>query len=236
MAIPGVSQDQISEVLKRHLTPSAHITTPERLFGRDKKLVQIERAFNSEGRHVFIYGDRGVGKTSLAMTAAHLHQSSVEEPVYVLCSESSTFADILFAVGTNALPLKERMEAAGERSKIGAGFAGLSANLQRGTPPAASFGPPTNINDACNIIKYINERRAGPTVVVIDEMERLRDESEKIKLAEFINSISSIQTVRRQNIRHRSRRKLAECGPRLGVDIMRRACGVASADARWSAA
>jgi transposase-like protein len=42
--------------------------------------------------------------------------------------------------------------------------------------------------------------------------------------------------VRRQNIRHNSRRRLAECGPRLGVDVKRRACGVASADARWSVA
>ena len=40
--------------------------------------------------------------------------------------------------------------------------------------------------------------------------------------------------VRRQYIRHNSRRKLAECGPRLGVDVMRRACGVASVDIRWS--
>ena len=42
--------------------------------------------------------------------------------------------------------------------------------------------------------------------------------------------------VRRQNIRHNSRRKLAECGPRLGFDVRRRACGVASADVRWSVA
>jgi aryl-alcohol dehydrogenase-like predicted oxidoreductase len=43
-------------------------------------------------------------------------------------------------------------------------------------------------------------------------------------------------TVRRQNIRHNSRRRLVECGPRLGVDIRRRVCGVASADIRWSVA
>ncbi|MFN5086738.1 MAG: hypothetical protein ACK44O_12985 [Novosphingobium sp.] len=40
--------------------------------------------------------------------------------------------------------------------------------------------------------------------------------------------------VRRQNIWHNSRRRLAECRPRLGFDVKRRACGVASADARWS--
>ena len=42
--------------------------------------------------------------------------------------------------------------------------------------------------------------------------------------------------VRRQNIRHRSRRRLAECGPRPRVDVRRRVCGEASADVRWSAA
>ena len=40
--------------------------------------------------------------------------------------------------------------------------------------------------------------------------------------------------VRRQNIWRNLRRKLAECRPRLGVDIKRRACGAASADVRWS--
>ena len=42
--------------------------------------------------------------------------------------------------------------------------------------------------------------------------------------------------VRRQNIWHRSRYKLAEGGPRLGLDFRRRAYGVASADVRWSVA
>ncbi|MFD2440882.1 SIR2 family protein [Paracoccus kondratievae] len=41
-------------------------------------------------------------------------------------------------------------------------------------------------------------------------------------------------TVRRQNIWLRSGLRLAESGPRLGVDVMRRACGAASADVRWS--
>ncbi|RSX61090.1 hypothetical protein DAH92_22090, partial [Sphingomonas koreensis] len=44
------------------------------------------------------------------------------------------------------------------------------------------------------------------------------------------------QRVRRQNIRHNSRRRLAECGPRQGVDVRRRTCGAASADVRWSVA
>ncbi len=85
MAIAGVTDDRMREVLAAHLTPSLHITTPERLFGREKKLTEIERAFNSPGRHIFIHGDRGVGKTSLALTAANLRQAGSEEPIYILC-------------------------------------------------------------------------------------------------------------------------------------------------------
>ena len=42
------------------------------------------------------------------------------------------------------------------------------------------------------------------------------------------------QLVCRQNIWRRSRRRLAERGPRPGVDIKRRACGAASVGVRWS--
>ena len=49
-------------------------------------------------------------------------------------------------------------------------------------------------------------------------------------------ALRALATVRRQNIRHRSRRKLAEGGPRLGLGFRRRAYGVASADVRWSVA
>lgn len=194
MTIPGIDQDRISEVLKTHLTPSAHITSPERLFGRGRKLVQIERAFNSNGRHVFIFGDRGVGKTSLAMTAAYLHQPSADEPVYVLCSETSSFSDILFAIGNNALPLRERMEAGANRGTLGMTVHGFGASYKAGERPISNFGAPADINEASNIIRYINERRPKGTVVVIDELERLKNEDDKTKLAEFVNSISSVQT------------------------------------------
>lgn len=194
MTIPAIDQTFMSKVLTEHLTPSAHITTPERLYGREKKLLQIERAFNSSGRHVFIFGDRGVGKTSLGMTAAFLHQDAAHEPVYVLCSESSTFADIVFAIGNNALPLKERMELTGSNANVGVTLAGVGATFQKGSSSMPNFAPPKDINEACNIIRYLNERRTGQSVIVIDELERLRDEGEKTKLAEFINSISSIQS------------------------------------------
>jgi hypothetical protein len=71
---------------------------------------------------------------------------------------------------------------------------------------------------------------------------RVLSEHGRRKLKAHLRKIVPVQisprelVVRRENIRHKSRRRLAECGPRLGVDVRRRVCGVASADARWSVA
>jgi len=156
MSIPNFDHERLKAVLAKWLPPSAHITTPERLFGRTRKLDQIQRAFNSSGRHVFIYGDRGVGKTSLAVTAAHLEQYASEDPVYVVCGESSTFSSIMVSIGVNALPIKERMETQGSKAAFGFGVAGLgSANFTSEWKEIASFDPPRDINEAINVIKYI---------------------------------------------------------------------------------
>jgi len=59
------------------------------------------------------------------------------------------------------------------------------------------------------------------------------------QISSFIATIiieNYVKAVRRQNIWRNSRRRLAECRPRLGIDVRRRACGVASADVRWSVA
>ncbi|RYF39812.1 MAG: hypothetical protein EOO38_22765 [Cytophagaceae bacterium] len=111
-----------------------------------------------------------------------------------MCSEASTFSDIIFAIGNNALPLKERMENGANSATFGATFAGFGGQLKKGNAGYASFNAPSDINSASDIIRYINERRPGGNVVVIDELERLKSEEDKVKLAEFVNSISSVQS------------------------------------------
>jgi hypothetical protein len=41
------------------------------------------------GRHIFIHGDRGVGKTSLAQTAAIENQTSGAQPIFMILLEGS---------------------------------------------------------------------------------------------------------------------------------------------------
>lgn len=87
MAIAGITEEMLKQTLAEHLTPSASIKTPEKLFGRNKNLKTIDRALNSSGRQIFVYGDRGVGKTSLALTAAYLHTNARNTPIHVMCGK-----------------------------------------------------------------------------------------------------------------------------------------------------
>src|SRR3954470_15643403 len=106
MSIPGVTDEQLKKVLAENLTPSDSIKTPERLYGREKTLQTIDRAFNSPGRQIFIYGDRGVGKTSLALTAAYLHTGVENLPIYVMCGRTNDFSQTIQAIGNAIIPVE----------------------------------------------------------------------------------------------------------------------------------
>ena len=110
MTIKNLNEVQLREILNKNFTPSKEIMTPERLFGRQAHLCQIGRAFNSEGRNIFIFGDRGIGKTSLARTAAKLNNFQEEKYIYIPCGEFSSFGDVMKAVGQSVILVEDRMK------------------------------------------------------------------------------------------------------------------------------
>jgi uncharacterized protein len=193
MTIAVFDDEALTSVLRENLTPSDFIRTPERLFGRDKHLRTIERALNSAGRQIFIYGDRGVGKTSLALTAAYLHTHSGHRPIHVNCGRTVGFFPVLRAVGNAVLPPQAIFEHQASRANLGFNFAGLGANFSPSAEVVRSVAEPTNLNEAFDIIRYVEQRVASKTtVIVIDEMERIQDTEEKDKFAEFIKNLSTV--------------------------------------------
>ena len=126
MAIEGFSEIEIREILSNHLTPSTAIEDPHRLFGRDNMLKTIERSLNSEGRHVFIYGDKGVGKTSLAKTAARLNNIDGEVPIYIPCGSNISFFEVIQYVGREKLNLNSRLSGKSTESNLKINLPGFS--------------------------------------------------------------------------------------------------------------
>ena len=190
MSIQGYDESNFSAILGIYLTPSSSIKTPERLFGRQKQLTQIQRALASDGRQAIVHGDRGVGKTSLAQTAAYLINSSSSSPIYVPCGESDTFGDVILALARRSIPAEKTIETSASGGGASLNLFGTGGGFQNKTNAKIDFQRPENVNQALEIVRYISNKSEGIRVAVIDEMERMANVEERKKFAEFIKNLS----------------------------------------------
>ena len=74
--------------------------------------------------------DRGVGKTSLAQTAAHQHQSSDSGPIRVICEKDGTFYRIIRDIISRAFPHDPRLLKQHIDTSTGLKLSGLSAEMK----------------------------------------------------------------------------------------------------------
>jgi uncharacterized protein len=96
----GLPLEDFGERLDAVLSPAHAIKSPEFLQGR----TEVRQSLAMKGRHVFIHGFRGVGKTSLAYTAANVIQSPEKPPIYVQCSPDGTLTSLVHDIVKQALP------------------------------------------------------------------------------------------------------------------------------------
>ena len=80
------------EKLDLVFSPSAPINTDEFFYGRIKQLEKVVDAVRERGQHAVLYGERGVGKTSLA----NIIDSRLRGifTFKVTCNRTETFKDI----------------------------------------------------------------------------------------------------------------------------------------------
>jgi uncharacterized protein len=171
------------------LTPTTPIRSAEFLRGRDKILEVIRRAFVQPGRNVFIYGDRGVGKTSLAQTAALEHQSADNNPVFVGCDNASTFYGTARTIAQRLQPGDPTVNKITRSGKVGGGWKGfISAEAQQtiehGAIPA--FG---SVDDVISVLGFLSQKHSEQPVIVIDEFERIKGDKERMLFADFIKQV-----------------------------------------------
>lgn len=179
-------QHEFATILGRELSASRPITDPQHLLGRHKKLREVDRAFSAAGRHVFIFGDRGVGKTSLALSAAVLHHPSSSEPISVSCDSRSTFRSLIGDVVEEYLSQGSN-DALIDYIKIKLSILEVGKKFQ---PPPLDEVPIESVNDAARLLSLIAEKSGGNFVVIFDEFEHLADEQSKAMFAGLTKKLS----------------------------------------------
>lgn len=189
MAIAGCDLPTFATRLNEVLTLSVPVRTPEKLFGRDKQLETIQLALHSPGRHVFIYGDRGVGKTSLAHTAASLIQSSDNRPITVSCDHDSTLETVIESVisqGMMRMPVDRYKTSA----TFGLNIPVLKAEARVEERETSRVRSVVNMASAVEALNYLTERYSDNTVIVIDEFDLIRSEEQRARFGVLLKQLS----------------------------------------------
>lgn len=188
MAIDGYLKDMFGEKLGQMLSASRPIQSIEHLKGRGKELDTIEKSLYAPGRHVFIYGDRGVGKSSLGATAACQYQSADASPIFVSGSPDDTFTTVIANIASQALR-RSRIESVKATESISFEWRGIKWNegMERSSVDFASHL--RSVGDAVELLKQIADAHSEKPIVVIDEFDAIADARERNKFAALLKQM-----------------------------------------------
>lgn len=170
------------------LSPSQTIQSMEFLRGRAVNLDDIRRATYSPGRQVFIHGPRGVGKSSLAQTAAYELQSADAEPIVIICTRGNTCFEIVQQIVKRAIPSDPRLIRRTIQKSASAGIKALSVTsceqIEKGAVPL-----PGSLNDCAQLLELILAFHSKLPVIIIDEFEQITDKAQQLLFANLVKMI-----------------------------------------------
>lgn len=138
-------------------TPGGPVDTYSLFSGRTTKIQDVLGAVTQKGQHVALYGERGVGKTSLANIVPEVFE--LIRPSQLLTGKVNSNTD--------------------------GGFSVLWRNIFRelGITDAPTDPTPEDV-------RYVLAQQDQPTLIVIDELDRLDDDEALSLLADTIKSLS----------------------------------------------
>lgn len=190
MNIERLERDKFLSKRNEFLTSARPIQSPEHLKGRDRALASLIDALQSPGRHAFIYGYRGVGKTSLALTAAFQLQSAVGAPVVIACDSSTTFSQLCSDILREALAIPTIEKKGQSRLNFGASLYGVGGNISIDRPTQSTELRINSVNDAISYFKQAASRFTVGIIVVVDEFDQFRGNEEHRKVATLVKQLS----------------------------------------------
>ena len=159
-------------------TPSAPVDEAELFAGRLNQVREVINAVTQRGQHAIIYGERGVGKTSLAnVLSSYLPDRGVGgwNTVIANCEETTTFSSLWQQV-TREMTVTRQDKKIGFESET--------------TPTQLSLGSLLSLDVNPDDVRYIFQKIASPTIVIVDEMDRIKDRATTTRLADTVKTLS----------------------------------------------
>lgn len=163
-------------LLRDIFTPTQPVTQRTRFAGRLGVLAKLISIIEEQRSHVVVYGERGIGKTSLMHILADVARESHYFVVYASCGASSRFSEIFRAV-LSEIPMLYLSTVA------------PTAAAAEGGGTMADRLPPGNF-DARQLGDLCTEITGTRVLIVLDEYDRLQDSEFRQSVAELIKNLS----------------------------------------------
>ena len=178
----GTNWEALSWRAGEVFTPAVPISEDELFAGRADQIEKAISAINQRGQHAVVYGERGVGKTSLAnVLSSRLVSRSGQQAIAprVNCDATDDFSSLWRKV-LEEVPVTETTRAAGF---------GKAQHEQTGTASDALRGV-ADVTPAAvrNLLTRMGQRRV--LLVIFDEFDRLTDQPARRTMADTIKALS----------------------------------------------
>ncbi|UWQ17097.1 ATP-binding protein [Jannaschia sp. M317] len=171
------------------LHPSRHIELTSQLKGRKQSLGEMLDALETPGAHPFIWGARGIGKTSLGHTACMEFRNVVELKVAVACGKDTTFRSLLQDIVDEA---ERKNPALLRSSKIKAQFKILGLTVSGETGGLFQVGEAISPNQAASLIEsmIVSQDVDCAPCLIVDEFDRLENYETFQHLSDMLKQLS----------------------------------------------
>ena len=153
--------------LEAAFRPSAPVDNEDLFSGRVRQLADVQEAIGALGEHAVIFGERGVGKTSLAATCADIALHTGKIAIRINCDQSDNYATIWqkvideFPIAADSAP-DDRKEA-------------IRSATERATEVLLYPDTPTPLGPSQVRIAFRHITAVAPLVIFLDEFDQLSD-------------------------------------------------------------
>lgn len=162
--------------LRDAYTPSQPVTDRKLFAGRTSTLTTLIRAIEDQRLHTVIYGERGIGKTSLLHILASAAREARYLVVYISCGASSTFDEMIRGV-VEHIPLLFHGD-----------YGPTSPETEKGGTFADLLGDaPLTVRVASDLLHRVVGTRV---LVILDEFDRIESDDFRFAVAELLKSLS----------------------------------------------
>ncbi len=174
---------QFAEKLGEVVSHSKPVETFNHLKGRATQFSDVQKAIYAPGRHVFVLGERGVGKTSLAKTAGLAAASGSKCFRHIGCSSNSTFDGLM----RQSISMFGSSKLSAVCKSTGFSLGAFGFGLSSSTQISGSAPQSLTASDAADILCGLSDDGSNDVrVVLVDEVDRLMLPDVRLQLAELV--------------------------------------------------